>query len=104
MLAIAETIPPEQPWTAQNAAALDALPVSQWLSEQGASPLAIWMFGWICRGGGAQVFEPYEASMLHLCWTMAVSPPGTPLKSGCCTAVPARLPSVWLLSLVLMSS
>ena len=76
MLAIAETIPPEQPWTAPNAAALDALPVSQWLSEQGASPLAMWMFGWICRGGGAQVFEPYEASMLHLCWTMAVSPPG----------------------------
>ena len=76
MLAIADTIPLEQPWTAPNAAALDALPVSQWLSEQDASPLATWMFGWICRGGGAQVFEPYEASMLHLAWTMAVSPPG----------------------------
>ena len=76
MLAIAETIPPERPWTAPNAAALDALPVSQWLSEHNASPLATWMFGWICRGGGAQVFEPYEASMLHLAWTMAVSPPG----------------------------
>ena len=33
------------------------------------------MFGWICRGGGAQVFEPYESSMLHLAWTMAVAPP-----------------------------
>ena len=47
----------------------------QWLAERQASPLAQWMFGWICRGGGAQVFEPYEASMLHLAWTMAVAPP-----------------------------
>lgn len=75
MLSIAETISPETPWTSPNAETLDATPVSQWLAERQASPLAQWMFGWICRGGGAQVFEPYEASMLHLAWTMAVAPP-----------------------------
>ena len=32
------------------------------------------MFDCICRGGGAQVFEPYESSMFHLAWTMAVAP------------------------------
>lgn len=52
-----------------------ACPVSQWLAERQASPLAPWMFGRICRGGGAQVFEPYDASMLQLAWTMAVAPP-----------------------------
>ena len=75
MLALVATISPEEPWTSPNAEVLDATPVSQWLAERDASPLAQWMFGWICRGGGAQVFEPYEASMLHLAWTLAVSPP-----------------------------
>ena len=75
LIDIASTISPNQPWTSPNAEELDATPVSQWLAERGASPLAQWMFGWICRGGGAQVFEPYEASMLHLAWTLAVAPP-----------------------------
>ena len=72
---IAASISPSEPWTSPNAEQLDATPVSQWLSERQASPLAQWMFGWICRGGGAQVFEPYQASMLHLAWTISVSPP-----------------------------
>ena len=72
---IASTISPDQPWSSPDAEELDATPVSQWLTKRKASPLAQWMFGWICRGGGAQVFEPYEASMLHLAWTMAVAPP-----------------------------
>lgn len=72
---IAKTISVEKPWTSPNAEDLDATPVSQWLADRNASPLAQWMFGWICRGGGAQVFEPYEASMLHLAWTMAAAPP-----------------------------
>ena len=72
---ISKTISAEHPWTSPNAEVLDATPVSQWLAERNASPLAQWMFGWICRGGGAQVFEPYESSMLHLAWTMAVAPP-----------------------------
>ena len=75
LFAIAKTISPEKPWTSPNAQELDVTPVSQWLSDRNASPLAQWMFGWICRGNGAQVFEPYETSMLHLAWTMAVAPP-----------------------------
>ena len=72
---ISKSISVEQPWTSPNAQVLDATPVSQWLLERNASPLAQWMFGWICRGNGAQVFEPYESSMLHLAWSMAVAPP-----------------------------
>ena len=75
LIDISKTISAEHPWTSPNAEVLDATPVSQWLAERNASPLAQWMFGWICRGGGAQVFEPYESSMLHLAWTMAVAPP-----------------------------
>ena len=44
------------------------------LLEGNASLLAQCMFDCICRGGGAQVFEPYESSMFHLAWTMAVAP------------------------------
>lgn len=75
LFALASTISPDRPWTSPHAQQLDTTPVSQWLVERNASPLAQWMFGWLCRGGGAQVFEPYEASMLHLAWSLAVSPP-----------------------------
>ena len=59
---------------------MDATPFSDWLLERDAPPLAQWMLGWICRGGGAQVFEPYESSMLHLAWTIAVAPPSQTLE------------------------
>ena len=75
LFTLASTISPEQPWNSPNAKQLDAIPVSQWLAERNASPLAQWQVGRFCRVNGAQVFEPYEASMLHLAWTMAVSPP-----------------------------
>ena len=45
LFAIAKTISPEKPWTSPNAQELDVTPVSQWLSDRNASPLAQWMFG-----------------------------------------------------------
>ncbi len=58
LIILANSIFPEKPLTSPNAQRLGATPVSQWLSGRNASPLAQWMFGWFCRGGGAQVFEP----------------------------------------------
>ena len=37
---ISKTISAEQPWTSPNAEVLDTTPVSQWLAERNASPLA----------------------------------------------------------------
>ena len=57
LFVISKSISIEQPWTSPDAEILDANPVSDWVSERNASPLAQWMFGWICRGGGAQVLN-----------------------------------------------
>lgn len=67
-------IPPEAPWTAADAAALDRQTVADWLQRQGAGALAGYPFAWLTRLGGSGGFEPHESSLLHLAWTQAVAP------------------------------
>ena len=75
LITISKTVPKADPWLTPNAQALDEIPISQWLSENNATPFARWAFGWLLRGGlGTTSFEPFEASLLHLAWCQAVGP------------------------------
>ena len=75
LITISKTVPKADPWLTPNAQALDEIPISQWLSENHATPFARWAFGWLLRGGlGTTSFEPFEASLLHLAWCQAVGP------------------------------
>ena len=75
LIAISKTVPKADPWLTPNAQALDEIPISQWLSENHATPFARWAFGWLLRGGlGTTSFEPFEASLLHLAWCQAAGP------------------------------
>jgi monoamine oxidase len=67
-------VPPQAPWTAPDAEALDRLSIAGWLERQGAGELARYPFAWLTRIGGSGGFEPHESSLLHLAWTQAVAP------------------------------
>jgi monoamine oxidase len=67
-------VPPQAPWTAPDAEALDRLSIAGWLERQGAGELARYPFAWLTRMGGSGGFEPHESSLLHLAWTQAVAP------------------------------
>jgi monoamine oxidase len=71
---LVDAVPPEAPWSAPDAAALDRQTVAGWLERQGAAELARYPLAWLARLGGSGGFEPHESSILHLAWTQAVAP------------------------------
>jgi len=67
-------VDPRQPWRTADAERLDRLSVAQWAAEHSGHKLARLPLEWLCRVGGSNGFEPWEASILHLAWSQAVAP------------------------------
>jgi monoamine oxidase len=95
LIAIVKTVPPDKPWKAPNARALDALTFQTWLEKYATNEYSHWPLSMQARIGGSGGFEPGQASLLHMAWTQVVGPqaemPETWLLHGGAGQIPPRL-------------
>jgi monoamine oxidase len=93
--ALAATVPPEAPWTAPNAPALDAETLATWLEQETSNAFARFMVTSLAHIGGSGAFDPSEVSLLHFAWTQRVAPqaenPESKLFYGAAGQIPPLL-------------
>jgi monoamine oxidase len=68
---LAATVPPEAPWDAPNAGALDAQSFAQWMEANGVDPIGRALVGMIV--GGHATVHSSEISLLQVLWWIARS-------------------------------
>ena len=69
---LAESVPPDAPWTWDKAAAFDNETLASWLAKQTSTPFGKWTVATLARIGGSGAFEPEDTSLLHFLWTQLV--------------------------------
>jgi L-amino acid dehydrogenase len=79
LIRISKTVPPDRPWAAEDAAAMDYMPFGTWLRDAPAKLVPNtaydpWLPTLQSRIGGAGGFEPRSVSLLHMAWTQRVGP------------------------------
>jgi monoamine oxidase len=93
--ALAATVPPEAPWTAPNAPALDAETLATWLEQETSNAFARFMVTSLAHIGGSGAFDHSEVSLLHFAWTQRVAPqaenPESKLFYGAAGQIPPLL-------------
>jgi monoamine oxidase len=70
---LATRVPPDRPWTWDQAPALDGVTLARWLDQQAATPFGYWTVATLARIGGSGAFEPEDTSPLHFLWTQLVA-------------------------------
>lgn len=72
--ALTVDVPADGPWTAPNAAAMDAQTLASWIDSVTTTSFGRYVLSSQARIGGSGAFEPNQTSLLHTLWANKVAP------------------------------